>query len=81
MKAWVGVLPDGENPLKAGVVDSGGSSIIGREMISDEYTIRESPLHPIFDGIDDSQIPVLDYIILPIYLPNMIALSGDERSG
>lgn len=66
--------------MRTRVVDSGGPSIIAKNLVPREYTILESPLKPVFGGIGNSQTPVNGYVVLPVHLPNSAALSGDERS-
>lgn len=80
MKAWIGGTPTADQPLQDGVVNSGGPSIISKEMIPPVYTILESPMKPVFGGIGNSRTPVKGYVVLPVHLPNAVRMSGDERS-
>lgn len=50
IKAWIGVEPYGDAPLKPGVADSGGPSLIGRTQAPNGCAISESPLQLKFQG-------------------------------
>ena len=80
VKAWVGSQPSPSRPLRTGVIDSGGPSIIAKDLIPDTYTILNSPLKPVFAGIGESRTASGGYVVLPVHLPNSAAMSGDERS-
>jgi len=82
IKVWLGVSPHGDVPLTSGVADSGGPSIIQESLIPTEYRsqIRPSPLNPTFRGVGDSQTGVQGYVVLPVYFPNISAMSGDKRN-
>jgi hypothetical protein len=80
VKAWVGTSPNAGRPLKTGVVDSGGPSIIARHLVPKSFTIRDTPLRPVFGGIGDSKTPAHGYVVLSVHLPNASALSGDARN-
>ena len=79
VKAWIGESPASNRSLQTGVVDSGGPSIIDRKMVPRSYTVMESPLKPVFGGIGSSRTPTRGYVVLPVYLPNAAAMSGDDR--
>ena len=66
IKAWVGVDAYGNNPLKSGVVDSGGPSLIEAALIPPEFAILKSPLNPIFHGVGHNTTGVKGYVTLSI---------------
>jgi hypothetical protein len=77
VKAWVGTKPHSDTLLFSGVADSGGPSIIQRDLIPKQYEILPSPCNPKFQGIGNSTMDVQGYIVLPMYLPNAAAIAGD----
>jgi hypothetical protein len=80
LKAWVGAQPSPNRPLQSGVCDSGGSTIIDKRLVPNSYTILESPMKPVFGGLSGSKTQTLGYAVLPVYFPNAVAISGDDRS-
>jgi hypothetical protein len=50
VKAWVGTKPHSDAPLFSVVADSGGPSIIQRDLIPKQYEILPSPCNPKFQG-------------------------------
>ena len=81
IRAWIGAEPSQEEELKSGIADSGGASLIEKDLVSEGYEIKESPLLPEFSGIGKSRTSILGYVVLPVYLPNVPVMSGDERHG
>ena len=77
VKAWVGTKPHSEAPLSSGVVDSGGPSIIQRDLVPKYHKILPSPCNPKFHGIGNTTTDVQGYVVLPMYFPNAAAISGD----
>lgn len=80
VKLWIAEKPSSKEPLIEGVVDSGGPSIIQRDLVPLKYPIQRSPLNPRFEGIGQNKTDVLGFVVLPILLPNTAALSEDLRS-
>lgn len=76
----LGSPPSNSIPLHCGVADTGGASIIVKDMVPPDIAIRQSPLNPSFRGIGDASTATLGYAVIPTYLPNHAALSGDRRS-
>lgn len=78
VKAWVGTQPNVNHTILTGVVDSGGPSIIAKDLVPESFTILESPLKPVFAGIGTGRTPASGYVVLPVHLLNGAALSGNE---
>lgn len=82
VKCWLGIEPSGNNPLTPGVLDTGGPNLIEKSLIPPEYTIRRAPLSPNFTGINDQNATrSLGFVVMPVYLPNAAAMSGDSGFG
>ena len=79
IKAWVGHSPHSKIPLIRGVADSGGPSLISKDLIPKKYSVKRSPLNPTFHGVGNNKTGVLGYTVLPMYFPNAAAISGDSR--
>jgi len=79
VQGWIGIEPSADNPLICGVVDTGGPSFIDKSLIPRGYKVLPSPLEPQFRGVSESTVGTKGYVVLPIYLPNAAALSGDQR--
>jgi hypothetical protein len=77
VKAWVGMKPHSDAPLSSGVADSGGPSIIRRDLVPKHHKILPSPCNPKFHGIGNNTMDVQGYVVLPMYFPNTAAISGD----
>jgi len=77
VKAWVGTKPHSNAPLSSGVADSGGPSIIQQDLVPQQHKILPSPCNPKFQGIGNNTTDVQGYVVLPMYLPNAAAISGD----
>ena len=80
VKLWIAEKPSSKEPLINGVVDSGGPSIIHRDLVPSKYSINRSPLQPRFEGIGRKTTDVTGFVVLPILLPNTTALSEDLHS-
>jgi hypothetical protein len=79
IQAWIGQNPDSNTPIITGVADSGGPSIIQKDLIPPDCTINPSPMNPSFQGIGNHTTDVLGYVLLPVHLPNQAALDGNSR--
>src|SRR5437762_386300 len=79
IKAWIGVGAHGNNPLKSGVADSGGPSLIEESLVPPKFTITESPLNPTFHGVGCSTTGVKGYVSLPIRFPNAAFQDSNYR--
>ena len=80
IKAWVGEAPSSDAPLKPGVADSGSpASVIGRNMLTDNAELLQSPTNPIFQGLGKGRTPTEGYVVMPVYLPSAAAMAGDTR--
>jgi len=77
IKAYIGCEPTPSTKLTRGVVDSGGPSIIQRDIIPEGTQIMKSPLRPTFGGIGAHKTSTLGYVMLPICFSNKMAISGD----
>ena len=79
IRAWVGTEPHGDVELITGVADTGGPSFIQSSLIPDGYEIRTNPLNPRFRGIGETETSTKGFVVLPVWLPNAAALSGDQK--
>jgi hypothetical protein len=79
IKAYLGCDPSSTAELTKGVVDSGGPSIIQKSLVPDEAVILQSPSKPTFGGIGAHRTDTLGYVVLPVYFPNIAAMTGDEK--
>ena len=70
----------GNNPLKSGVADSDGPSLIKESLIPPEFTILRSSLNPTFHGIGRNTTAMKGYVSLLIQFLNTAALSGDDQA-
>jgi hypothetical protein len=79
IRAWVGTEPHGDAELLTGVADTGGSSFIQQSLIPPGFEIRPNPLNPRFRGIGEAETSTKGFVVLPVWLPNAAALSGDQK--
>ena len=74
IKAYIGCALTLSAKLTKGVVDSGRSSIVQRDIIPKGTQIMKSPSRPTFGGISTHKTSTLGYIVLPIHFPNKAAM-------
>ena len=79
IQAWIGKSPDSNIPISTGVADSGGPSIIQKDLIPSDYVLNASPLNPSFQGVGNHTTDVQGYVLLPIHFPNQAALDGNSK--
>ena len=81
IKAYIGCIPTPSVKLIKGVVDSGGPSIIQRDIIPEGTQIMKSPSRSTFGGIGTHKTSTLGYVVLLIHFPNkaiMLRNDGDR---
>jgi len=79
IRAWIGVEPHGDAELVTGVADTGGPSFIQSSLIPAGYEVRTNPLNPRFRGIGEAETSTKGFVVLPVWLLNAAALSGDQK--
>ena len=79
IRAWIGTEPHSDAELVTGVADTGGPSFIQHSLIPHGFEIRPNPLNPRFRGIGEGETSTKGYVVLPVWLPNAAALSGDQK--
>ena len=72
--------PHKNTSFKLDIVDFDESSLIEHAQVSNDCIISKSSLQSKFQEIEKKTIDILDYIIISIYLLNIVILSDDERN-
>ncbi|KAF8437058.1 hypothetical protein BGX38DRAFT_1274198 [Terfezia claveryi] len=82
LKAWLR-KPDGETPTTMGCRDSRGQCLIHletlRKNVLNAEIRKDSQTQPHFKGIGGGKTDTLGFAIIPIYLPDNLALKGNIK--
>jgi hypothetical protein len=75
--AWIDTEPHSNAPLFSGVVNSGDLSLIQQDLVPKRYKIIPSLCNLKFLEIGNNTTGVQGYVVLLIYFPNTVVISGD----